>query len=69
MYKVISKQKEKVHIVATAQLTNVALLLILYPEVKEKIDSIVLMGGAIGMGNTSPSAEFNIEVGKKIFKI
>jgi inosine-uridine nucleoside N-ribohydrolase len=62
MYKVISKQKEKVHIVATAQLTNVALLLILYPEIKEKIASIVLMGGAIGMGNTSPSAEFNIEV-------
>ena len=41
-------------------LTNVALLLKLYPEVKDKLKQIVLMGGAIGVGNISPVAEFNI---------
>ena len=62
MYKMISMQKEKVHLVGTAQLTNIALLLTIYPEIKSNIASIVIMGGAIGMGNTSPCAEFNIEV-------
>eukprot|EP01080_Neovahlkampfia_damariscottae_P008394 gene8394-219_t len=69
MYKVISKQKQKVHIVATAQLTNIALLLSIYPEVKSNIDTIVFMGGAIGMGNTSPGAEFNIECDPEAAKI
>jgi purine nucleosidase len=49
-----------VHLVATGALTNVALLLLLYPEVKSSIKQIVLMGGAIGIGNRSPVAEFNI---------
>jgi inosine-uridine nucleoside N-ribohydrolase len=31
-----------------------------YPELKQKISKIVLMGGAIGKGNISPAAEFNI---------
>ena len=46
---------------ATGQLTNVALLLILYPEVKQYLEQITIMGGSIGIGNTSPAAEFNIE--------
>ncbi|KAJ6242810.1 uridine nucleosidase [Anaeramoeba flamelloides] len=51
----------KVTIVATARLTNVALLVTVYPKVLEKIERISIMGGSIGMGNTGPSAEFNIE--------
>jgi len=27
-----------------------------YPEIKEKIEKIVIMGGAIGKGNISPAA-------------
>ncbi len=54
---------EKVVLVATGSLTNVALLLAVYPEVKDLLKEIVIMGGAIGSGNTSPSAEFNIQVG------
>ena len=46
----------------TAPLTNAALLLTLYPEVEGLLEQIVLMGGAIGSGNTNPSAEFNIQV-------
>eukprot|EP00048_Salpingoeca_helianthica_P017103 m.235643 g.235643 ORF g.235643 m.235643 type:complete len:345 (+) comp20180_c0_seq1:20-1054(+) len=49
-------------LVATGALTNVALLLALYPEVVPCLRDIVIMGGAIGIGNTSPAAEFNIEI-------
>jgi inosine-uridine nucleoside N-ribohydrolase len=45
-------------LVATGPLTNVALLLALHPEAVP--DRIVLMGGAIGEGNVTPAAEFNI---------
>jgi pyrimidine-specific ribonucleoside hydrolase len=41
-------------------LTNVALLLDLHPDATHRIERIVLMGGAIGEGNMTPSAEFNI---------
>eukprot|EP00466_Bigelowiella_natans_P007188 jgi/Bigna1/40369/e_gw1.42.26.1 len=44
-----------------AALTNVALLLTLYPNIHSKIEqAIAVMGGAIGIGNRSPVAEFNI---------
>ena len=43
------RRREKVQLVATGALTNVALLLILYPEVGRMID-ITLMGGALGIG-------------------
>jgi inosine-uridine nucleoside N-ribohydrolase len=46
-------------LVPTAPLTNIALLLERHPEVRERIDSIVWMGGAIGEGNVTPAAEFN----------
>jgi inosine-uridine nucleoside N-ribohydrolase len=45
-------------LVAVGPLTNVALLLARYPEARP--DRIVLMGGAIGLGNITPAAEFNI---------
>lgn len=46
----------------TAALTNIALLLILFPEAAEFIEEIVFMGGAVGSGNTNPCAEFNMQV-------
>ncbi|HZR92024.1 MAG TPA: nucleoside hydrolase [Gaiellaceae bacterium] len=45
-------------LVATGPLTNVALLLERHPEVRP--ERIVLMGGAIGLGNVTPAAEFNV---------
>jgi inosine-uridine nucleoside N-ribohydrolase len=45
-------------LVPTGPLTNVALLLQLYPEARP--ERIVLMGGAIAEGNVTPAAEFNI---------
>ena len=49
-----------VSLVATGALTNVALLLHLYPEAKPKIREICLMGGAMTTGNRGPVQEFNI---------
>jgi inosine-uridine nucleoside N-ribohydrolase len=47
-------------VVPTGPLTNIALLLARYPEVSDRIERIVLMGGAIAEGNVTPAAEFNI---------
>ncbi len=47
---------------AMGPLTNVALAMIKDPGIVDNIDEIVLMGGAIGAGNVTPSAEFNIFV-------
>ena len=46
-------------LVPMAPLTNIALLLERHPDVHERIDRIVWMGGAIGEGNVTPAAEFN----------
>ncbi|MGN6169678.1 MAG: nucleoside hydrolase, partial [Solirubrobacteraceae bacterium] len=35
-------------------------LLMRYPEVEQRLERLVLMGGAIGEGNVTPAAEFNI---------
>lgn len=62
MAKVLSESAEKVAIVATGPLTNVAALLLAYPRVKEKIRVISFMGGGLKHGNWSPAAEFNMLV-------
>lgn len=49
-----------VTLVPLAPMTNIAALLTQYPEVGANIDRIVFMGGAIGMGNATPTAEFNV---------
>jgi len=60
--------KTLVRLVCCGALTNVALLLLLYPEVIGMVD-LVLMGGAMGMGNTGPVAEFNIQTDPEAAKI
>jgi purine nucleosidase len=43
-------------------LTNIATALVREPRIVPKIRDIVLMGGAVTVGNITPSAEFNIYV-------
>lgn len=62
MAKTLRASAEPVTLVPTGPLTNIALLLSAYPELKEKIARIVLMGGSAGPGNWTPAAEFNIYV-------
>jgi inosine-uridine nucleoside N-ribohydrolase len=49
-------------IVAIAPTTNLALLLARHPHVAERIERIVIMGGARVEGNMTPAAEFNVWV-------
>jgi inosine-uridine nucleoside N-ribohydrolase len=49
-----------VTLVPTGPLTNIALFLARYPDLASRVERIVLMGGAIGEGNVTPAAEFNI---------
>jgi inosine-uridine nucleoside N-ribohydrolase len=59
----------KVTLIPTGPLTNIGLLFALHPDVRP--ERIVLMGGAIGEGNRSPAAEFNIwadpEAAQRVF--
>jgi inosine-uridine nucleoside N-ribohydrolase len=67
----LSQQASPVTMVATGPSTNLALLLARYPEVERVIARIVLMGGAIGEGNVTPAAEFNVwadpEAARRVF--
>jgi pyrimidine-specific ribonucleoside hydrolase len=49
-----------VTLVATGPLTNIAVLLRAAPALRGRIAEIALMGGSLGEGNTTPSAEFNV---------
>jgi len=62
MYEKIMSCEGKVTIVAVGPMTNVGLLLATFPDVKEKIEAISIMGGSIYAGNFTPHAEFNIYV-------
>jgi pyrimidine-specific ribonucleoside hydrolase len=46
-------------LVPVGPLTNVALLLERHPDVRDRLERIVWMGGAIAEGNVTPAAEFN----------
>lgn len=58
----LAASPDPVTLVPIGPLTNVALFLARYPELQAKLERIVLMGGAIGLGNETPAAEFNIWV-------
>lgn len=51
---------DPVTLIATGPLTNIAVLLRAAPSLRERIGQISLMGGSLGEGNTTASAEFNI---------
>ena len=60
MAETILASREKVTFVVTGPLTNCALLLKVFPHVKNNIERIVFMGGSTVLGNVTPAAEFNI---------
>lgn len=71
MYQEIKENPGEITIVAIGPLTNIALLLRMYPEVEKDIKEIVLMGGSPDRGNFGVYAEFNIgydpEAAKVVF--
>lgn len=62
MHRVIMESKEAITIVAIGPLTNIALLLKVYPEVKENIKEVVMMGGSASRGNMGVMSEYNVGV-------
>ena len=58
----VRQSSEPVTLIPSGPLTNIALFVANYPELHHKIERIVLMGGAAGVGNWTPAAEFNIFV-------
>lgn len=68
--KTLRASTDPVTLVVTGPMTNAALFLRVYPDLaREKIDQIVFMGGAMGLGNWRPSVEFNIFVDPEAAKI
>ncbi|MFS8540486.1 MAG: nucleoside hydrolase, partial [Tissierellales bacterium] len=65
----IMNAEGKVTLVPVGPLTNIGLLFSVFPEVKEKIEAISLMGGSIYAGNHTPHAEFNIYVDPEAAKV
>ena len=59
-------------IIAIGPLTNIATALMKYPSLPDKVKRLVIMGGAVLAGNTTPAAEFNIfvdpEAAKRVFE-
>jgi len=59
----LAEAPEPVRLIPLAPLTNIAVFLRMYPELRAKIAGLTIMGGTyINPGNTSPLAEFNIRV-------
>lgn len=65
----LEESLEKIVLVPTGPLTNIAMVLLKKPEIKHKIERIVLMGGGMHDSNVTPAAEFNIYVDPEAAKI
>ena len=69
---VMSAEQGEITLVATAPLTNLALALRLEPAIAGRVAEVAIMGGAIGQGNMTASAAFNIlvdpEAAKEVFE-
>ena len=59
---VLQESSEPVTLIPVGPLTNIAAFLRKYPDLKDRIAHVSLMGGSMGLGNTTPAAEFNIFV-------
>lgn len=59
---IIEASDRPITLLATGPLTNIAILVRERPDLLDRIGGICLMGGAIGAGNWTASAEFNIWV-------
>ncbi|KFF30509.1 ribonucleoside hydrolase RihC [Bifidobacterium bombi] len=60
--KVLMESDEPVTLLTIGPLTNIALLLATFPEVKSHIAEIIMMGGSTERGNIGVYGEFNISV-------
>lgn len=59
MRRTLAANESPMTIIALAPMTNIALLLRTHPEVIDRIEQIIFMGGSTTIGNATPVAEFN----------
>ena len=68
----VTSRGEPVTLAPVGPLTNIALLVARYPELESRLGPVVLMGGAVGLGNVTPAAEFNVwqdpEAARRVFQ-
>lgn len=57
---VMAAEPGTITLVPTGPLTNIALAMAKEPRIVERVERVVLMGGAYTRGNRTPAAEFNI---------
>ncbi len=61
---------EKITLIVTGPMTNIATAFVTAPEIKEHVEEIIIMGGAINeAGNITSAAEFNVYVDPEAAKI
>ncbi|MEN1759839.1 nucleoside hydrolase [Anoxynatronum sibiricum] len=59
-YQLSAAKNEKIHLITLGPLSNVAIALMKYPQLRDYITHITMMGGSMGYGNDTPAAEYNI---------
>jgi inosine-uridine nucleoside N-ribohydrolase len=68
---VATSSERAVTLVAIGPLTNVAIFAARHPDAAAALERVVIMGGAIALGNVTPAAEFNIwgdpEAARRVF--
>lgn len=69
IYEEAKKAQGQLEIVAVGPLTNIAQLLLIYPDVKTLIKKVTIMGGGHQFGNITPAAEFNFFADPEAAKI
>lgn len=62
IYRVAVEEKGALELIAVGPFTNLAIALSKYNDLAGLIKRIVIMGGAVAGGNTTPCAEFNVVV-------
>jgi inosine-uridine nucleoside N-ribohydrolase len=67
----VESSAEPVTLIALGPLTNLALLHAVRPDIVDRLERIVIMGGAAKGGNVTPTAEYNIwfdpEAAQRVF--
>lgn len=56
----LKNSSEKITLVVTGPMTNVAMAFRMEPSIIEKVKRVIFMGGSYQLGNVTPAAEFNI---------
>lgn len=78
IHKIVSSSDDKITILATGPLTNIAEFLQQYPQLKKRIERIVIMGGAVNVpgnidallpGNANKVSEWNFYIDPKAAQV